>query len=133
MIKILRQDSRSIYIEFDKEGSHSLLKMFNEIYNEKEFELSAEFDMGVLKMRKGGTIKSSIISCKKNSEDQSVFTIENDNIMWKMDEDDIEMGIEKFTECEQQGYFFPAEFIRICTPRNKKLDYIYCKLVHSHG
>lgn len=122
----------SIYIEFDKEGCSNLLDMFNEIYKEKEFELRVEFDPSVMKMKKGGTLKSLVVLCNKNTEDKSVFTLENNNLIWKMEQDDIELGIEMFTECKQQGYFFPAEFIRIQTPKNKKLDYIYCELVPNH-
>lgn len=122
----------SIYIEFDKEGCSNLLDMFNEIYKEKEFELRVEFDPSVMKMKKGGTLKSLVVLCNKNTEDKSVFTLENNNLIWKMEQDDIELGIEMFTECKQQGYFFPAEFIQIQTPKNKKLDYIYCELVHNH-
>lgn len=132
MIKIFRQDKMSICIEFDEEGCCNLLDMFNEICKEKEFELSVEFDPRVIKMKKGGVLKSSIIFCSKNTENESVFTLENNNIIWKMEQDDIEMGIEQFTECKQQGYFFPAEFIQIQTPKNKELDYIYCELVHNH-
>lgn len=122
----------SIYIEFDKEGCSNLLDMFNEIYKEKEFELRVEFDPSVMKMKKGGTLKSLVVLCNKNTEDKSVFTLENNNLIWKMEQDDIELGIEMFTECKQQGYFFPAEFIRIQTPKNKELDYIYCELVPNH-
>ena len=131
MIKIFRQDDISIHIEFDEDGNQHLLEMFNEILKGKNFKLNTEFDMGVIKTIKKGCMKKLNIICQKNSEDESVFTIKKDNVMWKFDPDDIELGIEVFTECSQRGYFSPAEFIRIRTPKNKKLDYIFCKLLHE--
>ena len=47
-----------------------------------------------------------------------------------INQDDIELGIERFSECKKDGYFFPAEFIQMSIPKNKKLDYVYCRLVH---
>lgn len=133
MIKIFRQDKTSVHIEFDEEGSGNFLKMFNEIYKHKEYELRVDIDMGVIKMRKGEMKRNSLVLCNKNNEEESVMTIQNDIVVWKISLDDIEMGVDKFTDCEQQGYFFPSEFIRMRIPKNKKLDYTYCKLVHGLG
>lgn len=123
----------SVNIEFDKDGCCELLDMFNEVLKGKEFELSVEFDSKVIKIKKNGTIKNSIILCDKNTENSSVLTLENGNIIWKIGQDDIEIGIDQFTECKKQGYFFPAEFIRVQTPKNKKPDYMYCELVDRHN
>lgn len=130
MIKIFRQDNMSIDIEFDMNGNYDLLRMFNELYKKQEYKLNVELDMRVIKMGKREVIKNLIIVCNK-SEEKTSFIMKDDNIVWKIEQDDIEFGIEKFTECTRQGYFFPSEFIRIHTPKNKRLDYVYCKLVHE--
>lgn len=128
MIKIFRQGNMSIYIEFDEEGNKIFLDMFNEILKGKNFMLDAQFDMGVVKIKKRGCMENLSIICEKNNEDRSVFSVEKGEVIWKFSLDDIEFGIEALRECSQRGYFSPAEFIRVHTPKNKKLDYTYCEL-----
>ena len=87
--------------------------------------------MGVVKIKKRGCMENLSIICRKNNEDRSVFAVEKDSVIWKFSQDDIEFGIEAFKECGQRGYFSPAEFICVHTPKNKKSDYIYCELVNK--
>lgn len=127
MIQIVRQDNSAISVEVDEDGIHHFLEMFYTIMEGNEFVLYVELDIGVVKTKKGGKIKSKRILCKKDDVNESAIAIEENDIVWKFEPDDIEMGIEMFTECSQQGYFYPSEFIQIHTPKNQKLDYVYCE------
>ncbi len=52
MIKIFRGIYGSINIEFDKIGNCDILKMFNELYEGREYKLNVEFDMGIIQKKK---------------------------------------------------------------------------------
>ena len=122
MIKIFRGIYGSINIEFDKIGNCDILKMFNELYEGREYKLNVEFDMGIIQKKKRGVREKLILICKQGNQDE--------NIVWEINQEDIELGIERFSECKKDGYFFPAEFIQMFIPKGKKLDYVYCRSVH---
>ena len=54
MIKIFRSMYGSINIEFDETGNCDILKMFNELYKGREYQLRVEFDMGIIQKKKRG-------------------------------------------------------------------------------
>lgn len=130
MIKIFRNVHRSIIIEFDEIGNCDILKMFSELYEGRGYKLSVEFDMGIIQKKKREVRENLILICKQNNEEDSIFRKQDENIVWAINQDDIELGVERFSECKKDGYFFPAEFIQMSIPKSKKLDYVYCRLVH---
>lgn len=129
MIKVYRQSRRAIYMEFDKEGNDNLINMFMQIRDGKEFILNVGFDMAVVKLKKNQSQTHEIIVQSDNNVDGSVILFRDGRIIWKMDNDYVDMGLERFQECKRQGVFFPAEFIYIQVPKNKDLDCMYCDLV----
>ena len=131
MIKIFKGIHRSIIIEFDEMGNCDILLMFNELYEGKEYKLRVEFDMGLIQKKKKDERENIILICKQDNERDSVFKIQDENIVWVINQDDIELGIERFSECKKDVFFSPAEFIQMSTPKNKKLDYVYCRLVQN--
>lgn len=116
-------------MEFDEEGNNNLIEMFNQIRDGKEFALDVEFDMAVVKMRK--TQKQAyIINVENDSEvDGSIIYVKDGRIIWKIDDEYVDMGLERFQECKEQGIFSPAEFMYIQVSKNKDLDYMYCDFV----
>lgn len=129
MIKIFRQTSRAIYMEFDEEGNNNLIKMFCQIREGKEFALDVEFDMAVVKMRKTQE-QASIVNVVNDSEvDGSIIYVKDGKIMWRIDDEYVDIGLQRFQECKEHGNFSPAEFMYIQVSKNKDLDYMYCDLV----
>ena len=104
--------------------------MFNELYEGREYKLNVEFDMGIIQKKKRGERENLILICKQSNEEDSAFRKQDGNIVWVINQEDIELGIERFSECKKDGYFFPAEFIEMFIPKGKKLDYVYCRSVH---
>lgn len=131
MIRIFRQTRRAIYIEFDEEGNDSLIKMFSQIQFGKEFILNVEFDMAVVKMRKTQAKAYVIYVENDNKVDGSSIHFQDGKIIWKMDDEYVDMGLVRFQECKKHRVFSPAEFIYTQVPKNKDLDYIYCDLVSN--
>ena len=130
MIKIFRSMYGSINIEFDETGNCDILKMFNELYKGREYQLRIEFDMGIIQKKKRGERENLILICKQSNEEDSAFRKQDGNIVWVINQEDIESGIERFSECKKDGYFFPAEFIQMSIPGNKRSVYVYCRLVY---
>ncbi|MCI9602444.1 MAG: hypothetical protein HFI17_18495 [Lachnospiraceae bacterium] len=104
--------------------------MFNELYEGREYQLRAEFDMGIIQKKKRGERENLIFICKQSNEEDSAFRKQDGNIVWAINQGDIESGIERFSECKKDGYFFPAEFIQMSIPGNKRSVYVYCRLVY---
>lgn len=129
MIKIFRQSRRTIYMEFDEEGNDSLIKMFRQIQTGKEFVLNVEFDMAVVKMRKTQSQTYVVNVENDNAVDGSIIYFQDGRIMWKIDNEYVDMGLQRFQECKEQETFFPAEFMDIQVPKNKDLDDMYCYLI----
>lgn len=132
MIKIFRQAKRAIYMEFDEDGNDNLIKMFRQIRDGKEFILNAELDMAVIKFKRSPIKVYEIIVENDNEVDGSVILLQNGKVMWKMDNEYVGMGLERFQECKEKGVFFPAEFIYIQVPKNKDLDYMYCDFINDN-
>ena len=106
MIKIFRNMYGSINIEFDETGNCDILKMFNELYEGREYQLRVEFDMGIIQKKKRGERENLILICKQSNEEDSAFRKQDGNIVWVINQEDIELGIERFSECKKDGYFF---------------------------
>lgn len=131
MIKIFRQTRRAIYMKFDEEGNDNLIKMFSQIRAGKEFALDVEFDMAVVKMKKTQEQAYVVNVENDNDVDGSIIYVQDGRIMWKIDDEYVDMGLERFKECKEQEVFSPAEFMYIQVLKNKYLDYMYCDLVSS--
>lgn len=129
MIKIFRQDNMSIYMRFDDEGNEKLIKMFSDILEGKEVILDVEFDMSVVKMKKALQKSCTIIVKNDNEIDGATLYLKNEKIIWKIDSEYSDMGVDKFKNCKEKGFFYPAEFMYIQVSKNKKLDCMYCELV----
>ncbi len=131
MIKIVRQYKTSIHMIFDAEGNDKLISAFETILKDQICELNVTFDISVINMKKTNLKDVSIILKIDNSINYSVFYKSNETIIWIMDEEDAYFGLEAFSDCKQNGCFFPAEFIVMQMPKNKNVDYMYCELVNS--
>lgn len=131
MIEMIRDDAMSINMVFDEDGNKELLKAFNKILNSTvSYEMAVCFDAAILTLKKH-TLETIMITIQKdNKVDGSIIMMLEDSIVWKLDEEYIDMGIEFFRRSMQKGYFWPAEFIRVEILKNKKnLDYMYCKRI----
>lgn len=130
MIEITRKDSMSIYMYFDENGNKELIKKFKEIKNnDLSYNLSINLDLSVIKMKKHKNIETVITIERDNHIEGSAFLIVDDKVVWKLDEDYIDIGIARFSDCKKVGFFSPPEFIRVDVIKNRNLDYLYCKLI----
>lgn len=116
-------------MRFDDEGNEKLIKMFNDILEGKEVILDVEFDMSVVKMKKALQKSCTIIVKNDNEIDGATLYLKDKKIIWKIDSEYADMGAYIFKNCKEEGFFYPAEFMYIQVPKNKKLDCMYCELV----
>lgn len=127
MIQFKREDNMSIKLFFDSEGLIEILESFKNVHNGEVSSIYAQFDESVISLKKGTAIDTSIqIEYVESGETQ--LKKQNNQVIWTFEKEDIEVAIERLEQCKIDGYFSPAEFIRVQVPKNKKLDYIYCEL-----
>ena len=131
MIKFYRIDNRSVNLCFDECGNEELSKMFTMLLKGNEVCLNVEFDMSIIRMKKSQSKHCLIYVEMDNEIDGAEFNIEEEKIVWRIDNDYVEMCIEQFGTCKKNGFFFPAEFIYIKVPKNKNLDCIYCEFIET--
>ncbi len=106
MIKILRQDRMSIYMTFDAKGNDKLISAFANILKNQICELNVTFDLSVINMKRTKLKDVSIILKIDNSIKRSVFFKSNKTIIWAMDKDDADFGLESFVDCKKMDAFF---------------------------
>lgn len=130
MIEFIRNDATSITLRFDKEGNEILLNTFISLSNIKSStEIDVSMDMAVVKMRKSKISDRLIVVERDNKIDGSVLLLEDNKIVWKLDDEYIDMGIAFLSKSLEKGYFFPAEFLIIEVEKNKKDDYLYAERI----
>lgn len=130
MIELTRSDPQAINLKFDIHGIVVLLNEFN--------KLKIDGYQGIINVM----VDISIISLKKCRMEDRYITILNNNIelsvleeddegklIWKLDNEEIDYAIDRFSECKVCGYFSPPEFIRVKVNKNKKVDYMYCEFL----
>lgn len=127
MIQFKREDSMSINLLFDKEGLAQLLESLKNALKGEHSYIVAQFDASILSFKKGTTENTSIQIEYTGSNETQLYK-QNNQIIWRLDKEDTEVAIDRLELCETEGYFSPAEFIRVQVPKNKRLDYIYCEL-----
>lgn len=116
---------------FDAEGNDKLISAFETVLKDQICELKVTFDLSVINMKKTNLKDVSIILKIDNSIKHSIFYKSNETIIWAIDKDDADFGLESFIDCKQNGFFSPAEFIMMQILKNRKLDDMYCELVNS--
>ena len=130
MIEFIRNDSTSINLRLDEEGNIILLNTFNKISNiNLPTEIEVLMDMSVVEMKKRKVVDSIIVVERDNKINGSVLLLDDNKIVWKLDDEYIDMGIEQLSESLEKGYFSPSEFLIIKIEKNKKSDYIYAERI----
>lgn len=131
MIKMIRDFSSSITMTFDEDGNKELLEGFKNALNPTvPGVIEVCFDKAVLTLKKHTIESVKVTILRDGNVDYSTIERVEDSIVWKLDEEDIDMGIEFFERSMQKGYFFPAEFIYAKIAKNKKhIDHMYCKRI----
>ena len=131
MIKIVRQDKKSVNMTFDRVGNDKLISAFEAVLNGQSQELDISFDLSVINMKKANLQLKSVTIVIDNSIKSSVFYNTDNGIIWAIDEEDADYALFAFIDCKENGCFFPAEFIRLQMAKNKNIDDMYCELVDS--
>jgi len=130
MIEFIRNDSTSINLRLDEEGNIILLNTFNNISNiNLTTEIEVLMDMSVVKMKKRKVVDSIIVVERDNKINGSVLLLDDNKIVWKLDDEYIDMGIEQLSKSLEKGYFSPSEFLVVKIEKNKKSDYIYAERI----
>jgi len=130
MIEFIRNDSTSINLRLDEEGNIILLNTFNKISNiNLPTEIEVLMDMSVVEMKKRKVVDSIIVVERDNKINGSVLLLDDNKIVWKLDDEYIDMGIEQLSESLEKGYFSPSEFLIIKIEKNKKSEYIYAERI----
>lgn len=127
MIQFKREDNMSIKLIFDYEGLEKILESFKKVYKGDISTIYAKLDGSVISLKKSVVTDTSIqMEYVENGETQ--LKKEDNQVIWLLEKEDIEIAVERLEQCKIKGYFSPGEFIRVQVPKNKKLDYIYCEL-----
>lgn len=127
MIQVKREDSMSIHLLFDNTGLTQILESLKSALKGEQASINGKIDALVISMKKGEMLDSCIeIEYTESGETQLLK--QSNQVLWILDKEDIEVAIERLEQCKTDGYFSPAEFIRVQIPKNKKMDYIYCEL-----
>ena len=130
MIEFIRNDSTSINLRLDEEGNIILLNTFNNISNiNLTTEIEVLMDMSVVEMKKRKVVDSIIVVERDNKINGSVLLLDDNKIVWKLDDEYIDMGIEQLSKSLEKGYFSPSEFLVVKIEKNKKSDYIYAERI----
>jgi len=130
MIEFIRNDSTSINLRLDEEGNIILLNTFNNISNiNLTTEIEVLMDMSVVKMKKRKVVDSIIVVERDNKINGSVLLLDDNKIVWKLDDEYIDMGIDQLSKSLEKGYFSPSEFLVVKIEKNKKSDYIYAERI----
>jgi len=130
MIEFIRNDSTSINLRLDEEGNIILLNTFNKISNiNLPTEIEVLMDMSVVEMKKRKVVDSIIVVERDNKINGSVLLLDDNKIVWKLDDEYIDMGIEQLSKSLEKGYFSPSEFLVVKIEKNKKSDYIYAERI----
>lgn len=130
MINIFRDDNMSIFIIMDYLGNEIMIETFEKLKKgEKEVCIEVIFNTAVLKLNKRREIKTNIIFSEDSNIDVSEIILKGNDIIWKMNRDDVEYGYQRFVLSEKEGFFSPAEFIRVAIKKNKNIDYVFCERI----
>lgn len=128
MIKLNRIDKMSIYMEFNNKGMEILSQVFCYLNKYKTVsEIVVDFDFSILSMKKK-RLEECTIKMIYNETSETKIAWE-DGVVWSIEPDDVEYGVEVFEACKKNGYFSPAEFIMVRSAKNKNLNNIYCKMI----
>lgn len=115
-------------MEFDNEGLDVLLKAFCYLNEHKvDVDIVVDFDQSIISMKKHRLEECTLKIIYSKISDTKL--VKEDNVLWYIEPEDVEYGIEVFDICKKNRYFSPAEFIRVKISKNKNLDYLYCKMV----
>jgi hypothetical protein len=128
MIQLKREDAMSIKLLFDKEGLSHLLNSFEKVSIGELSLIDVQLDSSVITLKKS-CIDDISMKIEYTKSGTTQIYQQNNQIIWSLEQEDIEDAIYRLQQCIVQGYFSPAEFIRVQVPKNKKLDYIYCELI----
>ncbi|HHX17358.1 MAG TPA: hypothetical protein GX727_00690 [Clostridium sp.] len=130
MIQLKREDAMSIKLLFDKEGLSHLLNSFKKVFIGELSIIDVQLDSAVITLKKR-SIENVSIKIEYTESSSTQIYKQNNEIIWSLEQEDIEDAIYLLEQCIVEGYFSPAEFIRVKVPKNKKLDYIYCELMED--
>lgn len=127
MIQFKREDNMSIKLFFDDKGLEEILESLKKAQKGELAFIDAQFDTSVISLKKETVFDTTVqMTYAKSRETQ--LRKQDDQIVWALEKEDIEIAIEQLERCKKKGYFSPGEFIRVQVPENKRLDYIYCEL-----
>ena len=140
MIYLRRVDKYSINFSLDLTGINDFLDSLQNVLSCGEANLEVVFDYSIIsRKRSAKCLRSNMLIQKCESKDDSELSKTEGLIAWDFTDEDLDFAIEYFAEAKRCGYFFPAEFLRIKTPKTKEstpggktmLDWVYCVLVHN--
>lgn len=126
MISFFRRAKKEICMEFDSEGCNDLLRFFSKIKEEQSQEIRIEFDMSIIKGKYIGKIIKSVILEIDDNIDGAEISFVGDKVIWKIDEEYVDMSVERFRDCNLHKVFSPAEFMYVQVTGRKGLDYLLC-------
>ena len=113
---------------FDYAGNEQLISAFTALSHKENYKLNVKFDLSIINMKKTNFKEISLILRIDNNIERSLIQRIDDEIIWIMDCDDADYGFDAFHDCNENGSFFPAAFIRIQILKNRNIDDMYCEL-----
>jgi len=127
MIELDRSDGMSIWLRCDQGGLNQLLETFRSALRGEIPHLDARVDMSTMTLKRKSRVRDASIRLQIGNETQ--LTRCEDDISWLISREDLESGLGRLERSAVEGFFSPAEFMRIQVRKNRKLDYLYCEIV----
>ncbi len=123
MMEFRRDDKMSIYLSFEKGDLETLVDVLKSIQEGGSRQIDAHFDRSIITMKKSSpTENSSLLMCKGDSTE---LYSDSDSLIWKLADEDIDCLKAIFLRCMNHDYLEVAELIRVQTPKNNRVDYLY--------
>ncbi len=127
MVKIDRSDEMSIWLRCQQIGLEQLLKAFRSALKGEVIRLDATIAMSTLTLRRRSRTIEAPLRLQIGSETQ--LEKQEHGVTWLISREDLESGVERLERSIVDGFFSPAELMRVQVTKNRRLDYLYCEIV----
>jgi hypothetical protein len=126
MINFSKIDNHTIRLKFDVAGAKALLSAFSNALQFKRQEVFCDFEPTFFQSS-NQSLTQIALTIILHSEEQ--FEISKYKVQLLLEQETIEYGIQKISECLATGVFFPAEFCDV--KMNPHYPTIYCEFADN--
>jgi hypothetical protein len=109
-------------------GLDQLINVCKKVLRGGKESISVLMDMSVVTMKETSNEMEVSLTISIGESTLIKKHDEHKQIFWLFTKEELEDAVGRLEQCKAEGYFSPAEFIRVKVPKNRRLDYIYCEM-----